>query len=130
MGGTVLFSYDRRFLSDIDAHRTPHDAATTPNASRFVKLIMPGGEFVSHPLAVSRFGGRALAAAAGQGELLGKTGVPVPDALTLKPRQIGHLFHREAEAGGADHGAVSASEASVADVFPAGVIEIVFQQFR
>src|SRR5262249_46823372 len=41
-------------FSDVDADRTPGDAAATPDAAGCAELIHPVGQLVRHPLPVAR----------------------------------------------------------------------------
>ncbi len=46
-----------KFFGDINSHRAPGDAAATTDTAGAIKLVDPGSELVSHPLAITRFGG-------------------------------------------------------------------------
>src|SRR5208337_2295561 len=115
-------------LSDINAHRAPGDATAATDAARTAKLVNPGGELVGHPLAVARFGGTADIATVNVRKILRKTGVPFTPALGVRTADIADILDRGAEAGGTDHGAIGAGQATVGDVLPARMIEVVIEQ--
>src|SRR3954452_2139225 len=52
-----------RLLGDVDRHRAPGDAAPATDAPGRAELVDPGRELVGHPLAVTRAGRAAHAAA-------------------------------------------------------------------
>src|ERR1019366_3261765 len=113
---------------DINAHRAPSDATAATYAAGIAKLVNPGGQLVGHPLTVPRLGGAADTAAVNIGEILGETGVPFAPALGVRAGDIANILHGGAEAGRTDHGAVGASEATLGDVVPAGMIEVGVEQ--
>ena len=83
---------------------------------------------MGHPLPVSRLGGTADTAAVNVGEILRETGVPFAPALGVRAGHIANILHGRAEAGRTDHGAIGASEATLGDVVPAGMIEVGVEQ--
>ena len=97
------------FLGDVDAHRTPGDAAAAADAAGAAELVDPGGQFVGQPLAVAGPGRGADAAAVEVGVIHGKTDVLAPPPFGRSPGQIGDVLDGVAETGGADPGAVAAS---------------------
>src|SRR5450631_742700 len=115
-------------LGDINAHRAPGDATAAAHAARTAKLVHPGGELVGHPLPVPRLGGAANTAAVNVREILRETGVPFAPALGMRAGDIADIVHDGAEAGRTDHSAVGASEATLGDVVPAGMIEVGVEQ--
>src|SRR4029077_8845531 len=111
----------RRFLGDVDRHRTPGDAAPTADAAGGPELVDPGRQLVRHPLAVARARRVADAAAVNVGMVEREAGVEEPYALGLLTGEIGHVFNGVAETGRADQGAVSAGEAALGDLVPTWV---------
>ncbi len=81
------------------------------------------------PLAIARLGGDAHASAMDVGERQRVTRIPAPPALGGVAGDIGGVFHRDAETSGTDLRAVAARQASLRDVVPVRVIEVVAQQF-
>ncbi len=62
-------------LGNINAYRTPRDAAAAAHTPRAAKLVNPGSQLVGHPLPVSRLGGAANTAAVNVREVLRETGM-------------------------------------------------------
>lgn len=91
-------------------------------------MFLPGGELVGHPLAVSGPSGLARTAARHPGKIESETGIPATPALRVVAGQVGGVFDRGAETGGADEGAVGTGEASIGDFIPSGMLEIVEEQ--
>lgn len=120
MGGNLF--------GDVDPHRAPCDTAPAAYTARFPELVDPRGELVSHPLAVSRFPRPPYASPVEVRKAGCKTGVPVPPALGVISGHVTHVLHDRAEASGAHHGAVAASQASLRDVVPPRMLEVSIQQ--
>src|SRR5512144_3277541 len=104
----VGFPDRARLFGDVDADRTPGDAAPAAHAARAVELIEPGRELVRHPLAVARAGGPAHRAAVDVRVVHREAGVPVLVALDVRAVEVGDVLDRRAEARRAHHRAVAA----------------------
>src|SRR5271169_872115 len=91
------FANGAHFLSDINSHRTPSDAAAATHAAGAAELVEPSGELMSHPLTIARAWRGANAAAVNVGKVGGETGVPLAPALGVLARQVGHVLHAGAE---------------------------------
>src|SRR5215208_2395515 len=118
----------RRLLGDVDRHRAPGDAAATADAAGGPELVDPGGELVSHPLAVPRARRVADAATVDVGVVEREAGVKQSHPLGLFASEVGDVLDGVAEAGRADQGAVAASEATLGDLVPAGVLHVAVEQ--
>src|SRR5271157_4675400 len=116
-------------FGDIDAYRTPGDAAAAADAAGAAELVMPGGQFVSQPLAVARPGRGADAAAMNVGIVHGETDVLPPPPFGHGAGQVSDILDGMTEAGGADPGAVAAVEAAGRDFVPAGMLVIAIEEF-
>ena len=58
------------FLGNIDAHRTPGDAAAASHAAAGVELIPPSAEFMPHPVPVTSANSVAFGTGNSVGELM------------------------------------------------------------
>src|ERR1700758_2934549 len=63
------------------------------------------------------------------GKTLCEAGIPPPPALGVVTRHVAHVLDGCTEASWADHGAVGAGQAAGGDVVPAGMFEVLIQQF-
>ena len=72
------------FLGQIDSDRAPGDASTATDASAGIELIVPGGEFVSKPLAVTGLDRVSDRGARG----VGKVGVEARVPATFSNRRV------------------------------------------
>ena len=114
---------DRRGLvRDVDAHWTPGDTAAAADAARRAKLINPSRELVRHPLPIARTRRLAHATAMDEREVHGEAGIPFPHPLRRRAGEIAVILDGCTEAGGADHGAVTAGETALGDIVPARMI--------
>src|SRR5512133_3084947 len=119
----LLAPADRReLLRDVDSRRAPGDAAPAPDAAGHAELVDPCRELVAHPLAVARPRVRPQAPAVDVRELERAARVPLPRPRRVPAREVGGVFDRRAEAGGADHRAVAAREAALRHVVPPRVV--------
>src|SRR5689334_5176014 len=115
-------------LGDVDADRAGGEAPAAPDAPGRAELVEPGGELVRHPLPVAGARAGPDAAAVQVGEVRGEAGVPDPPVLGLPAGERGVLVDGGAEAGGADHRAVAAREATARDVVPPRVLGVGVEQ--
>src|SRR6516162_3733943 len=116
--------YRPDLLGNIDSHRTPGDTAPTADATRSAKLVYPRSHFVSQPLAIPGFSRRPHAASVDVRMTECKAGVPSSPSFGMVSGHVGDVIDRGAEAGGADHGTVGASQTTLGDVVPPRVLEI------
>src|SRR5512139_3742261 len=117
-------------FGEVDACRTPRDAATAADTAGHAELLRPGRELVREPLAVARPDRGPDASAVDVGEIRGEARVPTPGPHRLRSREIGRVFDGRAEAGRADHRAVPAGEAAARHVVPAGILVAPAEQLR
>ena len=96
------------FFRNVDPNGTPGDTAATAYTPGRAELVDPACQLVRHPLAVTRLGGGPHAATGDVREIHGEARIPPAPALGAFTRQVGRIFDGGAEAGGADHRAVSA----------------------
>ncbi len=91
---------------------------------------MPTVKFVSQPLPITR--GRIVTdkAAPQIAEVRIEARVPGSFPLDTIHIQISNFGDRRTKTGGADHGAVRAGKTTLADLFPAGMIQIAQKQSR
>src|SRR6185503_19810693 len=75
-------------LGDVDADRTPGDAASAADTAGGAELIDPVGQLVRHPLSVARLGRAAHRSAMDVGKIHGEAGVPSPLALGCAGQRI------------------------------------------
>src|SRR4030042_2372325 len=94
-----------RFLRDVDGNRTPGYAAPATHAARSAELIDPGGQLVSHPLAIAGPGRGPAGAAVDVREVHGEAGVQPAPAFDVLAGQGGDVLHGDRKSGGADEGA-------------------------
>src|SRR5271165_713497 len=111
-------SYRGRLFRDVDADGAPSDAPAAAHASRRAELIVPMRKLVGHPLPVARARCIPHASAMDIGEIEGEAGIPQAHALSLRAGEIAAVLYRRAEAGGANHCAIAASEAALAGLVP------------
>src|SRR5674476_973217 len=76
------------FLGEVDAHGAPGDTASAAHTTRTTELVDPGGQLVGQPLAVTRPGRGADAAAVQIGEIHAEAGVQTPPPF---PRHAGQV---------------------------------------
>lgn len=115
-------------LGQIDADRTPGDAATTADTAGTAILIVPSRKLMRQPLAIACRGAMAHAATMQIGEfgrIARISSSRARDALTAK---ITDVCDRSAHASRAHHGAVATGKAAFADFGPARVLQITKQQ--
>ena len=127
---SALFGFPNgmNFLSDVNGHGAPGDAAATANAAGSSKLVNPRGQLVSHPLAVSGLGAGADAAAVDIREIHCEAGIPSLPALRVVTLQAGDVFNGGAKACGTDHGTVGAGEAAGRHIVPSRIPVIAVKQ--
>src|SRR5690606_15863540 len=113
---------------DVDADRTPGDAAATPDAPAHAELTDPRGELVGHPLAVALARVRPKLCAVDGRVLGGEARVPLAHALAALGPDDRALFDAVAKAGRTHERAVATAQAALGDVVPAWVVEVVEQQ--
>src|ERR1700727_1478022 len=106
------------FLGDVDPGGAPGDTASASHTSAGPELVMPAAQLVGDPMPVARFAGLAHGAAVDEGEVEFEAGCPVRPPFGVLTGEVGDVFGGGAEAGGAHHGAVPASQASAGDVVP------------
>src|SRR5262245_53705986 len=110
---------ERRGLGgDVDADRAPDDAPATADAAGGSELVVPGTEFVGHPLAVSAGTRASDTPTVDVGEVEVEAGVPAAPPRGVLPGEIRHVLCGRAEAGGADQRAVTARQAPGSDIVP------------
>src|SRR5208283_1556234 len=115
-------------LGDVDAHRAPGYATTAANTSRTAELVNPGGQLVSHPLAIACFGGGSDTASVNIGKALCEAGIPAAPAFGVISGNVSYIFHRDAKACGADHRAVGTRQATAGHVVPARMLKVLVEK--
>src|SRR6478735_3489539 len=113
-----------RLLRDVDPDRAPRDASAAADAAARAELVVPRGELVGHPLAVAGAPALTDAAAVHVRVVERQAAVPDPLALNSLSGQVGGILHADAEAGGANERAVAAGEATIGDLVPARMLEV------
>ncbi len=83
---------------------------------------------MSHPLPVAGLRGRSDGASVDVRKTQGETRIPTTPTLGVIPGYVTDVFYRGAEACGADHGAVGASQAALTDVIPAGMLKVLVEK--
>ena len=83
---------------------------------------------MGHPLAIACFGGGADAASVDIGKALRKAGIPAAPAFGVISGNVSHIFHRGAEACGADHGAVGTGQATAGHVVPTRMLKVLVEK--
>src|ERR1039457_3397665 len=116
-------------LGDVDTHRAPGYATTAANTSRTAQLVDPGGQLVSHPLAIACFGGGSDTASVNIGKALCEAGIPAAPAFGVIPGNVSHIFDGSAKAGRADHGAIGTRQAAACDIVPTWMIKVLVEKF-
>ncbi len=101
-----------RLFGNVDPNGTPGNAPAAADAAGFAELFVPGAELVQQPLAVARGRGFADDATVDVGKLAGEAGIPTLPASGVIPGQTGGILDVRAEAGGANHGAIAAAQAT------------------
>jgi hypothetical protein len=101
---------------NVYAYRAPSDAPAAADATGGTELIDPVRQFVGHPLPVARGARGADGTAVDVGKIAGKAGVPLLNPRGVEAVETALVFHRGAEAGGANHGAIAAGKAAASDV--------------
>src|ERR1039457_5234963 len=120
--------YGGDLLGNVDAHRAPGNASSAADAARGPELVDPGSQLVRHPLPIAGLARGADAASMNVGKAQSEAGVPTAPTLRAISGHVTHVFHRAAEARGANHGAVGAAQAPISDLVPARMIEIPVEQ--
>src|ERR1035437_1881929 len=115
-------------LGDVDTHRAPGYATTAANTSRTAELVDPGGQLVSHPLAIACFGGGSDTASVNIGKALCEAGIPAAPAFGVISGNASYIFHRGAVACGADHRAVGTRQATAGHVVPARMLKVLVEK--
>src|SRR5512135_938289 len=122
-GSAMRAAADRgRLLGDVDADRTPADAAPATDAAAAAVLVVPAPELVRQPLAVARAGVGADRDAVDVAVARRETGIPLAQMPAVAAVERGLVGFAVAETGGADRGAVAAREAAFGHALPARMV--------
>ncbi|GEM_PF-2412101 len=118
----------RNFHCQVDADRTPRDAADAADAAGRAELIVPRRKLVCHPLPISAFHTipRGASVHVAEGDIEAR--VPVAFAINVVASQIRHLGHGRAETRRTHHRAIRTRQASIGDFLPSRMAKIVHQQ--
>jgi hypothetical protein len=116
------------FFGDIDPHRTPSDATATADTAASPELIVPGRQFVGHPLSVTRTGGRPDDAARDIRKVHCEARIPTLPTLSVVTGQIRGIFDCRTETSRARHGAIGTGQAAVSHIRPTWVLWILNQE--
>ena len=120
----------QHFLGQVDAHRTPGDAPTAPDAARRAELIDPSSQFMGEPHSVPVLNRRPEVFSMNIAMVGCKAGVPHTGVLRMLEVQGRSLLHAMTKTGGTDHGAVRTGKTACRDLVPPWMIVGVIQNIR
>src|SRR5215469_14039612 len=128
--GSIFSSFPNGadLFGDVDADRTPGNAASTADASRTAELVDPRGELVGHPLAIAPLGRSSDAASVNIRKVLCETGIPAAPALGVITANFAYILDGCTKACGTNHGAIGTRQTTTGHIVPPRVLEVLVEK--
>lgn len=124
----LSLSKSTQLLGEIDPDRAPRDAPAAADAARLPELVVPRPELVGEPVPISRSDTRANDAGGEIRKLEREARVPPAPPFGVVAREVGHILDGRAEARRADHRAIGATKAALADIEPRRTLCVALQK--